>query len=541
MLVARGNRFYLSNLPVMWLPNVSRDVSRTQTPLRRFAAGDSDAFGPYVSTEWDLWHILSGESRESVSARASQWSDLSALADYYDDRGPAGGLEFDYATEEVAGYALGYYVNDRGKDTSGFVPTSQHRWRLKWRQRAFFDGLQVDTEYSDISDRGLLPEYFEREAKEEKEQESYLYVKKTWENAQGSVLYRARVNDFQTQTEYLPQGRWDVVRFPFLDGRIVYDSTSRADNVRFTPDKALPLGSYQTQRADSAHAIEAPLQLGSGFSLTPFATARGTWYDDDAAGDRATRYAASWGAKLAFPALWRVWEVENTALDIHRLRHIAVLDLTYEDVYDATKAPDELLAFDEVDAVDTRKAATVRLKQRLQTRRPPAVRGDPDRTVDLVSLEAEADFFPQPRRDNGGDNWSDLRLYARANVTDDLSVLGDGDYDTYDGKFDKAGVWLRTDHGPRTTWGVGSRYIRGISSSTVTARVDHQITELWEITVLAQYDLDENEPLDETFVLRRNLHRFVLEIAVDYDRGRDDTSVGVRVYPAGLPGARNFY
>lgn len=541
MLVARGNRFYLSNLPVLWLPNFSRDIKRTHTPLRRIEVGHSDAFGTYVNTEWDLWDIFAGDSAESVSARVSKWADFVALADYYDARGPAGGLEFDYRREDIAGYALGYYVNDRGVDTSGFEPSSEDRWRLKWRQRAFIDALQVDTEFSDISDRGFLPEYFEREAKEEKEQETYIYVKKAWENAQGSILYRARLNDFQTQTEYLPQARFDVVRFPFLDGRILYGSTTRAGNVRFRPDKDLLLGSYQTQRLDSLQSVEAPLQLGYGFTATPFATARGTWYDDDAAGDEATRYSASWGVKLGFPALWRVFDVENAALDIDGLRHIAVLDLTYRDIYDATKTPGELLQFDEVDMVDTGKIATIRLKQRLQTRRPPAEPGAPYRRVDFASLEAEADFFPEPGSDNAGDNWSDLRLYGRANLTDDVSLLTDGDYDTYGGKFDKAGVWIRTDHSPRTSWGIGSLYTRATSSSTLTGQLDHQITELWEIALLAQYDYDENEMLDETFVLRRNLHRFVLEIALDYDRGRDDTSIGLRIYPAGLPGTRKFY
>jgi len=541
LLVARGNRFYLSDMPVLWLPNVARDVKRTQTPLRRFEVGDSNAFGVYTKTEWDLWDILAGGSAESVSARVSKWSDLTALADYYDDRGPAGGLEFEYRREDVAGYALGYYVDDRGTDTSGFHPSDEDRWRLRWRQRAFIDGLQVDTELSDISDRGFLAEYFEREAKEDKEQESYVYAKKTWESAQGSLLYRARLNDFQTQTEYLPEARFDVVRFPLADGRILYASTNRAGNVRFRPDKDLPLPSSRTGRFDTLHEMEVPMRLGSGFNFSPFATARGTWYGDDAAGDEATRYAASWGAKFSFPPLWRVYEVENPTLDVHRLRHIAVLDVTYEDVYDATKTPGELLQFDEVDTVDTRKAATVRLKQRLQTRRPPVEPGEPDRTVDLASLEAEADFFPEPRRDNSGENWSDLRLFARTNLTDDVSLLADGDYDTYSGKFDKAGVWLRTDHSPRTTWGVGSRYLRAASSSTLIARLDHRITELWGIMLFGQYDLDENQAVDETFVLRRKMHRFVLEIAVDYDRGRDDTSVGLRIYPAGMAGTRQFY
>ncbi len=541
LLVARGNRFMLSDMPVLYLPNIARDLQQTDTPLRRFEVGSSTAFGTYVNTEWDLWDILSGGSADSVSARVSRWSDFTAMADYYGDRGPAGGLSFDYWREELAGEALGYYVRDRGTDTDDFEPPGRDRWRLRWRQRAFIDDLQIDVEYSQISDRGFLREYFEREAKEDKEPETYIYAKHPWESSQASVLYRARLNDFQTQTEYLGEARYDVVRFPLMDGRLLYASTSRAGNLRFRPDEDLQMRSYQTQRLDSLHAIEAPFHLGAGFNVSPFATARGSWYNEDTGGDEATRYATSWGAKLAFPPLWRTWDVDSRLLDIHRLRHIAALDVTYEDIFDTNKRPGELLQFDEVDAIGKHKAATVRLKQRLQTRRTSADPDLPDRVVDLASLEIEADFFPDARRDNLGENWSPLRLYGRKNITDDVLILTDGSYDTYSDRFDKAGIWLRADHSPRTTWGVGSRYLREVSSSTLTARLDHQITQLWEIMLFAQYDLRENHSLDETFVLRRNLHHFVLEIAVDYDRGRDDTTVGLRIYPAGLPGTRRSY
>ena len=227
--------------------------------------------------------------------------------------------------------------------------------------------------------------------------------------------------------------------------------------------------------------------------------------------------------------------------DIDRLRHVVALDFTYESTYDATRTPSELLQFDEVDAVDTTDIATIRLKQRLQTKRPSATPDAPKRTVDLATLETEADFFPDPRSDNAGDPWSDVRFYARGNVTDDLAVLGDADYDPSDGKVDTAGIWVRVDHSPRTTWSVGSRYQRAISDTTLVAELSHEISDRWAILFLGQFDLDEKQVLDETFVLRRNLHRFTLEFAVDYDRGRDDTSVAVKIYPTGMPGRREYY
>ncbi len=541
MLVAEGNRLYLGDVPVLAWPRLSRDIRQTHTPLQKLEVGNSDDFGNFVRTRWDLLDFLSGSSADSPAARMSKWASLSGEVDYLSKRGTGTGVEMQYDRGSTFGDLSGYYIKDRGADADGFKPNSDDRGRIKWRHRSILDSLRFDAELSYISDRGFLTEYYEKEAKEGKEQETYLYLRKGWKNASGSLLYRPRLNDFQSQTEYLGEARFDVVSRPLWGGRILYDSTSRTGNVRFRPDKGLGVGAYQTQRADTWHSVEMPIPLKGGFCVTPFATARTTWYDKTADGASGNRYVASWGAKVGLPALWRTWNVENAALDIHRLRHIASLDFTYENTYDATMTPDELLQFDQVDTADTFEVATIHMKHRLQTKREAAEEGSPDRVVDILSLEAEADFFPKPRRDNDAKVWSDVRLYGRSELTDDVSVLADGDYDTYDDRFDKAGVWLRVDHSPRTSLALGSRYIRDVSSSAVTMLVDHEITDLWRASILGQYDIDGNQLLNESIVLQRSLHRFVLEISVDYDKGRGNTSVHVGISPAGRHSSRISY
>ncbi|MCD6405327.1 MAG: hypothetical protein J7M19_05840 [Planctomycetes bacterium] len=541
MVVAEGNRLYLGDVPVLAWPRLSRDIRQTHTPLQRLEVGNSDDFGNFVRTRWNLLDFLSGSSADSWAARMTKWGSLSGEVDYLAKRGTGAGVEFEYDKDSTSGNLFGYYIKDRGTDADGFKPERDDRGRIKWRHRSILDSLRFDAELSYISERGFLAEYYEKEAKEGKEQETYLYLRKGWENASGSLLYLPRLNDFQSQTEYLGEARFDVVSCPFWDGQILYDSTSRAGNVRFRPDEGLGLGAYQTQRADTWHSVEMPIPLKGGFCVTPFATARTTWYDETADGSTGNRYVASWGAKVGLPAVWRTWDVESAALDIHRLRHIAGLDFTYENTYDATMTPDELLQFDEVDTADTFEAATIHMRHRLQTKREPAEEGAPERVVDLLSLDAEADFFPKPRRDNDARVWSDIRLYGRSDLTDDVSVLADGDYDTYGDRFDKAGVWLRVDHTPRTSWALGSRYIRDVSSSAVTMLVNHEITDLWRVRLLGQYDIDGNQFLNESIVMQRNLHRFVLEISVDYDKGRGDTSVHIGIFPVGRAGSRMSY
>lgn len=541
LVVSRNNALYLNRTPVLWWPRFSRDVKRLHTPLRHVEVGDSDEFGTFVRTRWDILDLLSGGSEDSWSARISRWGDLTGELDYLSDRGTGTGVNFDYEIGDTTGTLLGYYIRDRGTDSSGFVPPRDDRGRAKWRQRTFLHGVQIDTEVSYISDRGFLPEYYERESKEAKERETYVFIKKPWEKAQASLLYRARINDFQSQTEYLPEARLDAVAVPLGGGRLLYSSATRAGNIRFAPDDALALPHYQTRRVDSLHLFEIPLAAPGVVNVAPFATVRGTWYEDAADSESATRYVASWGAKVGLPPVWKVYDVDSSLFDIHGMRHVAMLDFTYENTYDATETPTDLLQFDEVDGADTLELATIRLKQRLQTKRASGEEGAPNRTVDLISFETEADYFPNAARDNAGNEWSDLRFHGRANITDDVSILAGADYDTYNGRFDKSGVWLRVDHGPRTSWGVGSRHVRALSSSAMTMQFAHEITDRWSVLLLGQYDFNEGAITDETVVLRRSLDQFVLEVALDYDKGRGSTSLALRIYPSGTRGSRSSY
>ncbi len=102
-------------------------------------------------------------------------------------------------------------------------------------------------------------------------------------------------------------------------------------------------------------------------------------------------------------------------------------------------------------------------------------------------------------------------------------------------------MWLRVDHSPRTTWAIGDRHIAAVSQTVITGRLDHVITERWAVGVLAQYDYEHGQMLDDELVLRRAVHEFVLEMYFRYDKGRDETSAGVSFYPIGTLAPRRSY
>ena len=57
--------------------------------------------------------------------------------------------------------------------------------------------------------QGFLLEYFRKTAQTEKEQETYLNVRGSWDDLGARLIGRWRINDFQTQVERLPELRVD--------------------------------------------------------------------------------------------------------------------------------------------------------------------------------------------------------------------------------------------------------------------------------------------------------------------------------------------
>jgi len=533
VVTATGNRVYAGDVPFLYWPRISRDVKQTHIPLRRLQFGHSSRFGYYTYTGWDMLDILAGNSPNSWASRTSHWADVLALLDYRSKRGPGTGFNGNYAKGETTGSFITYYTHDEGTDVNGHKPSTEERWRLWWQQRTFYDDLQIDTRYAQNSDEGFLNEYYEAEAKEAQDQDTFLYLKRPWEHSQAELLYLPRVNSYTTQTEYLPQARYDVVGLPLLSDKLVFSSVNRADNVRFSPAESLSAPSYQTQRVDTFNTFDVPLHTDPGFSVTPFTTLRQSVFEDSATDGTLGRFAGSVGAKLGLPPVWRTFDVENKLLDINRLRHVAVFDVTYQDVYNSSREPTELLQFDDIDQVDELQVATLRLSQRLQTKRAATEKDAPDRTVDLLGLDVEADYFPADNRDNDSKRWSRLRFEAQMAITDDVSIIGDGIYNVYNNQLDEGIAWLKVDQSPRTTWAVGQGYVRGISSELVTARIDHEINERWAIAGFTQYNYDIGEPVVDQVMFRRSLHEFALDFYFRYDKTRNDTSGGINLYPLG--------
>jgi len=535
---ARHNVALVYNIPVGYWYQLSRDIEETHYLLKKARYYRSSRMGHSVETVWDLYDFGLHE-KSPLTQDMDAWSDLDLRLDYYGKRGAGIGLIFDYARPEARGYFEAYYIHDRGKDIGGVIPATRDRYRIKWLQRAFFeDNWQLDIEISRISDPTFLREYYEEEFKEGKMQENIIYLKRQEDTRAFTFLYKFRLNDFFTQTEYLPQLAYYVIGKPSWEDRLTFYSRSEAARVRLRPAKGLGLASEAAWRVDTENEIAYPLQAGR-FKMVPFIGRRYSYYDRTASGGSKHRFISTVGVRASlYPPLWRIYDVYNRTLDVNRLRHIISPDITILHRSSST-SPTSLYQFDRVDMIGDYDVVSLGLRQRLQTKRRRADRHGriQERIVDFIILDAEINYFPDAGRDNAGDDFSDLNLDLEMLLTDRTTLLSDAQIDITD-RFDinVFNIGVSLDRSPLYALYFGHRYARAAGTSALTAALDYNVSEKWRLGLLNQYDFQRGGRTRQRILLTRIFHRWILEMEFSVAPGRDDTVFSFNLYPQGLPG-----
>ncbi len=533
----RNMRLVFGGIPVFYWPYFTRDLKGDKTALTSLRLGSSDDLGLTVQTKWDLYDLGVPEN---------YWSELELLLDYYSERGPGVGLEFNYFRPDMTGEILAYYVHDTGEDDDGVPAEKTNRGRLKWLHRSpLSEHWRLDAELSYISDSEFMREYFERELKEDKEQETLLYLRYLKDNRYFGLLGKWRLNDWQTQNEHMPEARFVWLGEPFFGGAVTYIQDSRFGNLRRRWDDDLQgLGllpsDYRSWRGYTEHEVQFPFRCGI-VKLAPFVNVTYSWYDLVPRGGH-DRLTFTTGVRSS-ATMWRIYDTYNRLWDINRLRHIVTPTIDVFGTFVRTKPPSEIYQFDEVDALNDTKVIRFGLRQRLQTRRlgrriePADVGGW--YTVDWMILDLEMDYFPQGHRHNNGRDVGPLNVEYLWQISDRATLISESSVRLdRGGKLDTFDIGVIFDRSPKMTFYLGQRYIDASSSNMLIGSLDYKLNERWTLGFFGQLDVGPSEASDYRVALKRRLHRWVVEFAYERDGGEDENIFMLLFGPQGLPEAR---
>jgi len=594
-VTSENTRLFVGGVPLFRWPRFSTDLARNPSLyLDRIRVGNDGVFGSQLLTSWNMHQILGLTAPENT-----KWT---SNLDYLSKRGIGFGTDLEYQRDAFFGRpALGFgkfnswFINDKGTDNLGFdrrdVPLEKDfRGRARFQDRRFFpSAFQLTTELGWISDRNFLEQYLEEEADLEKDQDTSIELKKYNGSGSWSVGAGLRLNDFLTQTEWLPRFDHYQLGQSLLQNRLTrfghtqigYGRLRTAEAPTNLVDAAKfdPLAwerDVEGMRLATRQEIDMPMQLGA-LKVVPFALGEVAHWQQDLNQNELTRLLGQAGVRASVP-FWRVDPtLQNELFNLNGLAHKMVLggeflwadaseSYTQLPLYDAldddavefarrrflfdtfgqTFGTDVALRHDErnfalrsgmqrsvtaqsTEIADDLMMGRISLRNRWQTKR-----GVPGRyrIVDVLTLDFETTIFPKADRDNFGETLGPTTYDMRWHVGDRTTVLSDGYFDYFDEGLQTVSLGVALTRPRRSQYYVGIRSIEGpISSNVLTSAASYRLSPKWILNYASTVDFSETGNIGQSGSIVRVGESLLVSFGAHYDASRNNFGFKFDVVP----------
>ncbi len=543
-----------SGIPFFYVPGLSVGPWLMNFPLRTIRFGHSSRFGNFVYADFGSRIRMRDEN-----GKLKQWGDVDLKVDWRQVRGWAGGVDFQYKWNGYKGYLDSYYLHDDGRrpgsEFDSQFPPLEHpdRGKLHWFHRQDLDEQwRYELEAYYLSDRSLLEEFFPREFKEMKDPETAAYVR--WMNANmgAFLLGRFRLNDFQTQDEFLPRADFNLLAQPILGSFAdnVY-LTERVDTVQIRRrfDEDLALQSVETWRVDAITQLSVPFDFRY-FQIAPYIQNRLTWYEGDLMDDPRLRDVWTGGTRLTAQIHTTQADTSWERVGIRGLRHVVEVETRYSNNFVNNVDPADLFPYEPVDQIRRYEEVAFEVRQRFLTKDAG------NRPFEFLTLTLGIEYYPDSARDTGGPNannttppanWIPLTndpttgVYGRrlwSNVHYDFSlrprnffaVSGSGEYNpvTHAEEVREWGLTMTPFEGFTGT--LGQTKAKGVTDA-FSLGMTWALTPKWSVSVQGQYDFRIHEYLAQELVVARDFHDFSIEVVFERDFTRDENRFLVAAVP----------
>lgn len=585
---ARHNFVYLEGFPVFYWPVLDTNVDTSGFYLTGLKVRNDQIFGNQALLDWNLYQIFGIQAFDGTSWTLS--------TDYLEKRGLGVGTQFQYNVPSAfpSGSASGivdfWGIRDKGLDVLGsdrtdLTPEELTRGRLLFRHRQL---LAPNTEFwaegGWISDRNFQEQYFEQEWDTQKDMTTGLRLRQYLDNQMLDVFAQFQVNDFHTETSWLPRldhywlGQTLGPYFTYYTHSDVGYARQRAAS---TPTNAADAAKFQLQpnevdasgiQAMTRHELNLPIDTGIT-KIVPYVSGEAAYWGEDVNGDSLTRLTGQAGWRSSTP-IWKVFpDVQSTVFNLNGLAHKISLESQF--LYADTTQDLDLLPLynplddnsqehfrrrlvfntfggtlpDEFDArnyaarqsmqryvtagsneiVTDQLQSRVGLHQRLQTKRGIAGR---ERIADVVELDVDAILFGDKDRDNFGETIGGINYDFRYHIGDRVTLVSDGYYDLFE-----TGLKATTIGGVISRPGRGEAYLGvtslegPISSTLLTTSVNYRMNEKWLATGGASYDFSGVGNIGQTLGITRIGESFLFRVGATIDYGRDNVSFQFALEP----------
>ena len=586
LVTSENSRLFVGGVPIFRWPSFSTDLaSNPSLYLDRIRVGSDSVFGQQLLTRWNNFQLLGINPRPGV-----KWTtDLDVLT----DRGLGFGTDVDYQGRTflgqpalTRGYLHSWFINDDGFDNLGFdrrrvEPEESFRGRIDGKHIHLTpSGLQVIGEIGWIRDRNFLEQFREEEFDLQKDKDTRLEIKQYTGSGSWSIGGSVRLNDFVTQTEWLPRidhyelGRalwgnrltwYEHSQVGYARLRAADPPTNAVDILEFNP---LPYDqNVEGFRAVTRQEVDLPLQLGP-LKVVPYALGEAAYWGEDLNGDDVTRLLGQAGVRASLLA-WRADpNVYNELFNLNGIAHKVVVDseFLYADAnQDSLDLPlydpldddaveffrrrflfdtfglglgdDVPLRFDErthafrqgiqryvaapsTEIADDLMLLKLGLRHRIQTKR--GLPGN-QRIIDWFTFDVEGNFFPRAGRDNFGQEIGPMIYDARWHVGDRTTIMSDGYFDFFGDGLRTVSLGAALSRPGRSQYFVGLRSISGpIDSNVFTSSIEYLLSPKWKMEYGTSIDLSETGNIGQSGRIVRIGESLIVGLGAYYDASRNN-------------------
>ena len=595
LATSRNNYFYLMQFPVLYWPTIATDLTNPTFYLEKITVRQDQIFGSQVMLDWNMYQLLGVRQPPP----GTKWS---LSTDYFSNRGPALGTTFKFDGNTLMGvpgpyqgFADAWGIYDTGLDTLGadrrnLTRDEEFRGRILAQHRQYLpNDWRLSAEFGIISDRNFLEQFFESEWDTYKDESTGIELKRAIENQSFSLTADVRLNDFVTQTEWLPRLDHFLVGQSLLFDTLTWHEhsqvgyarlqtavppTNAVDAAKFDP---LPWESQQEGVvASSRQSIELPVQLGV-VKLAPYALGEAAFFGNDVNGDSNTRLYGQAGIKGSLP-MWSVnHDIQSELLNLRGLAHKLVFDADYS-FSDADKDLNQFplyhpldddstehfrrrlkfntfglpagtpvpLRFDDrnyavrsgmqnwvtsngTEIADDLQLLRLGMRNRWQTKR--GLPGQ-ERIIDWITFDLEASFFPDAARDNFGEQLGLVDYDFKWHIGDRFSILADGFVDFFDGGLQQYTVGGMLDRPEVGNFYLGYRRTDGpFNANVILASAGYRMSDKWLFAGGTSFDLNNEGAIGQNFSLTRVGEAFLIRAGFNVDYSRSNVGVQLGIEP----------
>lgn len=449
--VARHMVLRFGGIPVFYVPYWYSSLN-DRTVGFSAQAGYRDRMGAYLLTSTKYWMTPNLRGITHL--------------DYRTERGLAVGQEVGWVNDDdtAKGRVYGYYIDDQGVqkdydngDRATVIDSQRYRLTLD-HQQTFGPKDYFLTDFTYLSDKYVLEDFFEREYRNSFQPQNYATFVHREENTTLSMSVYKRLNDFYESVDRLPELAADVQRIQVADSPFYYESRNSVVYLqKLYPDDSGE-EDYSAGRLDSAHEFYYPTRHFGFLNITPRTGYRATYYTETVDYMNVTQVVAtvtsnssggvtsgtstnistvgvSRGSDLrslfnvGLETSFRAFKVLNNDENMFGtgLRHVVEPYADYTFVPEPNLRPSQIYQFDEIDELDRRNDLRFGLRNRFQTKQQKSV-------SDIMDLDLYTTYsFEEEDQD---EPFTDVGMRAEFNLAKWCKIYMDGLYDLYASQVD---------------------------------------------------------------------------------------------------------